>query len=72
MCQGLTLQLKAKIFSFLPPFGGKWRCHKKTIQNASILTGKKYVVEIYKRKQHTIITLKTHEFLEICYANLKI
>ena len=37
-------------FSCLPPLGG---VKKKILNNSSILTGKKYVAQIYKIKLHT-------------------
>ena len=43
-------------FSFLPPLGGIQRnvgVRNKMLNNGSILTGKKYVVQIYKIKLHT-------------------
>ena len=40
-------------FSCLPPLGGNGGVKNKMLNNCSILTGKKYVVQIYKIKLHT-------------------
>ena len=40
-------------FSCLPALGGNGGGKNKMLNNGSILTGKKYVVQIYKIKLHT-------------------
>ena len=55
-------------FSFLPPLGGNGGVKNKMLNNGTILTGKKYVVQIHKIKIYTkkhVVWIKNEEPREV-------